>query len=300
MVRHGPTLLLTAVLFTAVAYVAVIVRADFENRRAEVRLELRGGLDRFVDVTRRLFRGYEAVARTLAETDCVRGRGRHPCGDLFTRVNRANPGVVNFAAIDSDGRFFASGRPFPPSGPPDAHDYPFFAELAAGRGELYVMDPHEGPVTGEPVTGLVVAMRDADGRFDGVIGASVRFSELVSAWREVRAPDEHIGLVVLDRHLTPIFASPQADAFVASGPDQAQLKAALAAGQGLLSLGGGEWRYATQTLPDYGWSVIALHPAAFGWGEYLSEGMLLRLLPPMLALGGLALALSWRDWRNVL
>ncbi|MGE5506229.1 MAG: sensor histidine kinase, partial [Actinomycetota bacterium] len=40
--------------------------------------------------------------------------------------------------------------------------------------------------------------------------------------------------------------------------------------------------------------------AAFGWGEYLSEGMLLRLLPPMLALGGLALALSWRDWRNVL
>jgi signal transduction histidine kinase len=295
--KHGPTLLLLAVLVTVVVYVGVIVRNDYETRESEVGFELRAGLERFVDVTRRLMHGYEAVARTLAETDCVRNRGSQPCDDLFARVLSANPEAVNFAAVDRDGRFFASGLPIPSQANVSA--LPFFTELAAGRRDLYVMDPHEGPVSGEPVTGIVVPLHDDQGRFDGLIGASMRFSELETAWRHVRAPDEHIGLMVFDRNLTPIFASDKAAPFVAAVPERDALAATLANGQGLMRLPGGTWRYAAETVPDYGWAVMAIHPAEFGWGEYLSESMLRRLLPPMLVLGALALALSWRDWRNV-
>jgi signal transduction histidine kinase len=298
--KYGQSVVLLATVVMAIGYVGIIVVSDFNARRDGVQTEVRGGLEDFVAATEAYFASYEAVVAAVAETACVRGRGQVECGDLFSRLNRRFPNAVNFAAIGRDGRFFASGQPFPPSGPPDASNYPFFATLAKEDRRFYVMDPHTGPVSGEPVTGLVLPLKDADSRFDGVAGVSLRFAELQAIWARVKPPSD-VGIVIFDRRRALIFASPEAEAVAEAGEEaHARLYDSLAAPEGAVRLAGKSWVFHRAQVAGNDWMIAAIHPGPYDIANYLRDTSVLpKLLVPVVLLGVLGLVLSLRDWRQM-
>lgn len=297
--KYGQSVVLLATIIMAIGYAGIIVVSDFNVRSDGVRAEVRSSLEDFVAATEAYFASYEAVIAAVGETICVRGRGQANCGDLFSRLNHRFPNVVNFAAIDRDGRFFASGQPFPASGPPDASNYPFFAALAKEDRHLYVMDPHKGPVSGELVTGLVLPLKDSDGKFDGVAGVSLRFAELQGIWARIK-PMSDVGIIIFDRRRALIFSSPEAQAVAeASDEDRARLFDSLAATEGSVRVGGKSWVFRRTQAAGNDWIIAAIHPGPYDFANYLRDTSVLpKLLVPVMLLGLLGLVLSVRDWRQ--
>lgn len=300
--KHGPSLALLALVLLALSYVGIIVVGDFERRNESNRIELRLGLSDFVVATEAYFETYEAVVSAVAETDCVRSRGLsgESCADLFGRLNRHFFHIVNFAAINRQGRFFASGTPYPPSGPPDASDLLFFKELARGGRALYVMDPHRGPVTGELVTGFVLPLYDQEHMFDGVIGVSLRFQELETIWRRAK-PNNNMGLLVFDRHGDLIFTDGENQAVLRMSKDeQHRLYETMLAEEGVATLGRESFIFRSNKVAGNDWLAVAVHPGPYGIKTYLRDTAALpQLLLPTLFLAFLAFFLSYRDWRNI-
>lgn len=298
--KHGQSVVLLATVVMALAYVGIIVTSDFTARRDGVRAEVRDGVDDFATATEAYFASYEAVVAAVAESLCVRGRGTADCGDLFARLNHRFPNVVNFAAIDRNGRFFASGQPLPATGQPDASGYPFFATLAKEDRRLYVMDPHKGPVSGQPVTGLVLPLKDEAGRFDGVIGVSLKFKELQEIWNRVK-PASDVGIVIFDRHQTLIFSSPEAQGVAdLSAEDQKLFYRHLAEPEGWVRFGEKSWIFRRAQVAGNDWLVAAIHPGPYDLANYLRDSAVLpKLLLPTLLLGLLGLLMAYRDWRQM-
>lgn len=298
--KHGPSIVLLAMVLMALSYVGIIIANDFNVRREGVRTEIRNGLEGFVAATESYFATYEAVVSAVAETDCVRGRGAVPCGDLFFRLNNRFPHIANFAAIGHDGRFFASGQPFPVSGPPDASGLAFFTALAKGDRGLYVMDPHKGPVSGEMVTGLSIPLRTQLGAFDGLVGVSLKFQELEGIWSRVK-PGSDVGIVIFDRHRSLIFSTPEAQRVAHLGEAQRrQLLDRLSEGEGAVTFGANSWVFRSATVAGNDWVVAALHPGPYGITNYLRDTAVLpQLLFPTVLLGLLGLLLSYREWRQM-
>ncbi|MBI3444674.1 MAG: GHKL domain-containing protein [Magnetospirillum sp.] len=300
--KHGPSLALLALVLMALSYVGIIVVGDFERRIESNRSEIRSGLNDFVVATDAYFETYEAVVGTVAETDCVRNRGLggESCAELFSRLNRHFFRIVNFAAIDGRGRFFASGTPFPPSGPPDASAFPFFQEMAKGNRALYVMDPHRGPVTGEAVTGFVLPLYDQNHSFDGVIGVSLRFQELETIWRKAK-PNGNVGLLVFDRHGEVIFTGGENQpAQRLSQDEQHHLFNRLQHDEGVVEIGSQSYIFRSSRVAGNDWLAVAILPGPYGIKTYLRDTAALpQLLLPTLVLAFLAFFLSYRDWRNI-
>ncbi|CAA7626797.1 putative Histidine kinase [Candidatus Terasakiella magnetica] len=298
--KHGPSIVLLAMVLMALSYIGIIIANDFNVRREGVRTEIRNGLEDFVAATESYFATYEAVVSAVAETDCVRGRGAVPCGDLFFRLNGRFPHILNFAAIGRDGRFFASGQPFPASGPPDTSNLPFFTTLAKGDRGLYVMDPHRGPVSGELVTGLSIPLRNMFGAFDGLVGVSLKFQELEGIWNRVK-PGSDVGIVIFDRHRSLIFSTPEAQGVARLGEaERRQLLDRLSEGEGVVTFVANSWVFRSATVAGNDWVVAALHPGPYGIANYLRDTAVLpQLLFPTVLLGLLGLLLSYREWRQM-
>lgn len=298
--RYGPSMAIAMILLMAIGYAGVIVAVDYKARHSAVSRDLREGLDNFASATRSYFRSYEAVVTAVSESDCVRSRGRRACDGLFERLNRRFPDVVNFAGIGRDGRFFASGQPFPPSGPPDASARPFFTALAGG-GTLYVMDPHTGPVTGETVVGFTVPLRDDSGVFDGVIGISTRFSELQTQWERGHRAAADIAILLLDRDRRVIFASPGLALLIGLPEvERARVIAELAQPEGSVVTTEGTWLFMAEDLFDGAWRVATFHPGPYFLREYLKDGGVFPyLLLPIILLGAFGFVMVHRDWRSV-
>ncbi len=75
------------------------------------------------------------------------------------------------------------------------------------------MPPHTGPISDEKVTGVVIPLLTEDGRFDGVIGLSIRLKALVRSWSEypLQPPEQ---LIVVDGQGTVLFATGPFSVFV--------------------------------------------------------------------------------------
>ncbi|MDO8608195.1 MAG: ATP-binding protein [Phaeospirillum sp.] len=297
--QHGPSMAIVMIMVMTMVYAGMIVAVDYAARHELMRRDLRSGLDNFTSATRAYFRSYEAAVTAISETDCIRSRDPRNCVDLFQRLNDRFPGVVNFAATDRNGQFFASGQPLPASGPLDASGRPFFSELAGGLG-MYVMDPHRGPLTGEPVVGFTVPLRDAQGAFDGVIGISTRFAELRTLWDGVRPPNDDVSVLLLDRNRKIIFSSHDLD-FVDGLPEaeMARVVAELNRPEGSVSIRE-DFLFMAEDLFEGTWRVVTFHPGPYGLRQYLKDGGLLPyLILPVLLLGAIGLVLARRDWRNM-
>jgi PAS domain S-box-containing protein len=128
---------------------------------------------------------YVSLFTGVALIPAVRGHDPGASGAYFRQLEQAFPETENIAATGPDGCFFASARPLAEP-PPCISGKEFFQRLAGGA-PLAVMQPHQGPITGELVTGVVVPLKDAGGGFNGLVGASIRFSALSGRWDELAA-----------------------------------------------------------------------------------------------------------------
>jgi len=172
-------LILTVLLALALgiaAYVAYSVnwyRQDRVARRADECLALSRMADKaalaFVD-------RYVALFQGVARVQAVQRHDAAASSELFRELSTAFPACENIAATGIEGCFFASARPLTNS-TPCISSREFFQRLASGA-PLAVMQPHQGPITGELVTGVVVPIPGKDGRFEGIVGASIAFSAI--------------------------------------------------------------------------------------------------------------------------
>lgn len=179
-------LILTVLLALALgiaAYFAYSVnwyRQDRVARRADECLALSRMADKaalaFVD-------RYVALFQGVARVQAVQRHDAAASSELFRELSTAFPACENIAATGVEGCFFASVRPLTDP-PPCITSREFFQRLASGA-PLAVMQPHQGPITGELVTGVVVPIPGKDGRFEGIVGASIAFSALSVRWDEL-------------------------------------------------------------------------------------------------------------------
>lgn len=137
-------------------------------------------------VTEDFYVRYTILFKALSGMETVRAHDPESVTGMLIRMNSQFPELVNFAAVDRSGKFFASGRAFDPERTPSISHLDFFKKLSRGDG-VAVMNPHMGPISNVRVTGVVVPIVDNQGRFDGLIGSSIRFSALTDLWEKTLA-----------------------------------------------------------------------------------------------------------------
>jgi PAS domain S-box-containing protein len=295
--RHEllPALLATIVL--ALAYVAMIVNSDREQRQKVIADTLADDARASLSQVEKFFARQEAVLMTVAESRCVRDRLAVLCGEYFPRLLTRFPEAVNFAAADREGMIFASSRLFDPQRPPTTRHLPFFKTLADGRSAT-IMDPHTGPLSGEPVVGIAIALRDQNGHFAGVVGVTIDFDRLKRLWREDSRESRH-QLAVVDGSQRLIFASgPFAEQ--RDQPATALDPALNHEGADRVSIAGQDFVTHTRFLRGGEWKIVALTPTSSVLDQYLSGNpMLVALLLPLLFLGALGLLSRRREQQAV-
>ncbi|WP_243363370.1 ATP-binding protein [Fundidesulfovibrio terrae] len=128
---------------------------------------------------------YVALFTGVARIPAVRSHDAAASGDYFRQLEQSFPEAENIAATGKDGCFFASAKPL--SVPPQCISGKEFFQRVAKGAPLAVMQPHQGPITGEMVTGVVVPLTGDSGEFNGLVGASIHFSALSARWDELAA-----------------------------------------------------------------------------------------------------------------
>jgi len=204
------------------------------------------------------FDHYADIFRVISESQCIEKKSTSACNTLLLRLNKRFPNIENFIAVDKQGLFFASGKPFNRNSPPSVATRPFFKELAAGK-SLHIMDPHIGPISGAKMTGAVVPIYSDSGQFNGIIGASTKLAELEVFWQEIYQ-QQHISALILDREQNVISATSD----LLSLADTLALKNSLSdtlAEQnplGNLRIGSVTFNYHKKASTLSGWTVITL------------------------------------------
>jgi len=127
------------------------------------------------------FNNYSSFFLLLSEIEAVRMKDTTKLNKLFKKLTQRFNAFENLAAADENGFFFASGRPFNLSMPPNVSNLPFFQKAKKGD-QFVVMDLHIGPISHEKVTGVIVRLENDTQDFDGVLGASIKISELIDRW----------------------------------------------------------------------------------------------------------------------
>ncbi len=155
------------------------------------------------------FESYWIAFESLAESDAIRDRDGPASDRLFARLLAQRPEIENFAAVGPNDAFFASSRPFDRAQPPSIAGLAFFKRSASGEKRV-VMEPHRGPISGEPVTGAVVSLRGEGGSYGGLLGASIRIDRLTGIWRAA-LPADGIGVAVVSGGSEVFAAGPLAE-----------------------------------------------------------------------------------------
>lgn len=262
--------LLGAVVLSLI-YAALLLRADYLAQRVARQEALWSAVEQVRSRTQAYFDAHRAVLEVIALSDCASLRSEAACKHFFAELNARFPDVINFAATDREGRFFASGRPLP-AGAPTVVRETFFQALQGGAG-VYVMDPHRGPVTGEMVTGLAIPLNDTRGRFDGVVGISTRFAELSVVWGELTlAPD--YSLLFFDRQGRLLYArGPAGEGLAGGAPAPASLAALAEADVLRVVLPSGTYQGQAATIDAAQWRVVALLPGAGDFWFYAQQSL---------------------------
>ncbi len=80
----------------------------------------------FERATESFFDEYTQLSKTLRRVPCIVEKDSGSCDPLLAELNSEFPDVVNFAATDAEGFFFASGMPYDHAKPPSIEKLPFF------------------------------------------------------------------------------------------------------------------------------------------------------------------------------
>lgn len=218
--------------------------------------------------TDRYFQRYQLLFSGISETPCFQERDTGLCNQLLKNLNERFPNIENFAATDRDGRFFASGSAFDQTNPPVVSHLPFYRQLKNGA-PVAVMDAHTGPISGKPVTGLVIPLLDETGRFDGLLGASIHLQEIEHIWGTMlQNEDERI--FIFDNKLRLLATSDAAEHLLQRKLlDTERIKTALATSEAPLWLDGFRLFHEKSTPGE--WSIVVLRADDADVAGYLWE-----------------------------
>ncbi|MCP4118614.1 MAG: PAS domain S-box protein [Desulfobacteraceae bacterium] len=169
-------------------------------------------------VTEDFYVRYTILFKALSGMDRVRAHEHESVAAMLTRMNSQFPELVNIAAVDRSGKFFASGRAFDPERTPSISHLDFFKKVSRGD-EGAVMNPHVGPISKVRVTGVVVPIVDNQGRFNGLIGSSIRFSALTELWEKTLASTTGLDFAAVDARGIIQFTSRTLKAFMGKSAD---------------------------------------------------------------------------------
>jgi hypothetical protein len=133
-------------------------------------------------LTQSFYSRYISNFQVLSHLEAVRTKDSPALNRLFKKLNSQFKEFENVAIVDEEGFFFGSGQPFDINSPPNISGLPFFKALAKGDRQEVIMPPHKGPISGQPVTGVVIRLEDENGNYKGLLGTSIKFSKLRSAW----------------------------------------------------------------------------------------------------------------------
>ena len=235
-------------------------------------------------LTDKYFDKYLHIFTTISKSDCMIRRDGAACSSFFARMNDSFPMVENFAAVDRNGRFFASGQPYDQENPPSVSELPFFRALKAGAAS-YVMNPHIGPISGERVTGMVIPLFSDTGAFDGLVGVSLKLKEIERLW-EGTLDQQSANIFILDKEHTLIAASRNGDQLLSGGRiTQENLAQAVVKHSGdEIAIGGGDYTLHMDLSQPSGWTILALTPARIAFSDYLKKRTNLEIAGAILTL----------------
>lgn len=281
-IRFGAGLAL--VLFIFLGYAMINFRRVSAEHSADDFLEMQQTVQLLDLSTTGFFKKFYLLLSGLALSPVVQEKNTDKANALFRALNHKLPEVVNVAALDRNGFFFASGAPFDRDHPPSLKSAPFFSAIEKGAKNI-IMDPHLGPLSKKVVTGMLLPIPAEDGSFGGVIGVSIQFDFLLGIWREILsgAPQP---VILLDRRqrislasgpFAPWTGSPLTDhgdlALLATEPlpEQTQINGIL-------------YRLYSKDIETSAWKIIAFSPLRPPFAEILIDHAGEILFPPVLLL----------------
>ncbi len=222
-------------------------------------------------LTDNYFEKYRDILSAVSQSACIISMETAPCNRLFERLNSLYPTTENFAATDRNGRFFASGQPYDQDSPPNVRDLPLFKTVKSGA-PSFVMNPHIGPISGEQVTGMAIPLVTDTGKFNGVIGASLKLAEIKHLWGEI-LNQQNFSIFILDRNLELIAASRHADELLSEGKVTKNfLESGLKQSNGeQVAVGANDFKLHTTLSKSSNWKIIALIPVHVPVADYLKN-----------------------------
>ena len=297
------TLIMSSMIAAAAIHAGVALWMDVDAENEAISHQVMETSLLAAQRTGEYFQRWQAVFSALSEHDCLRRKRPETCGDLMARLNQRFPEAANFGAINREGDFFASGRPIETSDRRNVRHLPFFKSLAEGRDRV-LMDPHPGPISGERVTGIAFALRDATGKFDGVFGVSTRMSQVEALLREGR-PYPGINVLVVNRAGRIIHAQDNLYFLQSRTAAEVGLPNPLPEGSGPADFTFGNERYHGHmtAVGNYDWTVVAVHKAGTPLASYLASDRLgIKLFLPIALLtvaGGILALRAQRTQRRL-
>jgi len=177
------TLLIICLLLLIVFLVYNSV-AVYEQEQEKFKNRLNGSAQLFLNETEAFFNSYVSLFNGMAHTDSVINKDTVELFSYFERVDLRYPEIENIAAVDEDGFFFGSGKPFDIDNPPNVSHLGFFKKAITTEKGYVIMEPHTGPISGRGVTGLVIRLEDENKKFRGILGGSIRFDALENHWNK--------------------------------------------------------------------------------------------------------------------
>lgn len=303
--REFALLLLLAVVLPALLLSAVVLWGDARQRRGQTH-------DRLISVAESTARDIDefldmqlAVVANLAERRSAAGT----LNDLtawradLVRIRRYFPGLLTMLVADAAGRVQVSDPELRPPGTPVrlVGDRDYF-RIPAATNRPYVSDAFRGRALGRDPLVAVSAPLLRDGRFAGVVEASIR-SDAFATLRGHTLQQRGYEVLLVDRRHTVIYATDGLPWRPLQPLDQSPLLAAIAQGQrtgprrmmpalqGVLRDGGDG--FAITAPLAVGWHLMVLVPTEISDAELQRQGLLL-LGVVLLLISGVMLVALWQ------
>jgi len=192
--------LITLIVLQCVFFVAVIVRERHQRaQEAGVTAETIASIS--VSSTEDFFNRYLSIFDTLKSVEFIARQEAEPSSRILFRLSHKYPEIINFAAVNKNGDFFASGNPMPEGKVPNVKHLEFVQRIFSGEQNV-IMQPHLGPLSEEMVTGIAVPLENRDGKINGVLGVSIKYQVLIDRWENLLS-DKNIMMAVhnIDGHM---------------------------------------------------------------------------------------------------
>jgi len=147
--------------------------------------------------TEDFFNRYLSILDSLKSVDVIILQEPEASSMMLHRLNNRYTEIVNFAAINKDGAFFASGKPISKGKSQNVNHLEFVQRISSGE-EYVIMQPHPGPISKVMVTGIAVPLKNHHGQPNGILGVSINYQAIVKRWENLFS-DTEIMMAVSDK-----------------------------------------------------------------------------------------------------